>query len=526
MKRRSSGIAAAALVATACCHAADLYRVSGVVVDAETGAPHPRARLAVMPTGTPVVVARQIAGADGLFSFDLPQGKYDLRSGDSDDPQVYGRKTSALGLGSSLIVGPGQDNSKLVFRWIPRGAISGRIVDEAGEPVESALIQLVRSHIVSGRRVTVTAAWRRSEDRGEYRFGLVPGSTYYLAVTGTPWYAEEPLGFQVATPPFAYATVYYPNSSEPAGAAPLVLKPGAEVRADFTLRTVPGATVTVELESPQPITGNLGLVADGIGASDGFERQERFTGGRQRLEAVPPGHYQVRLAGTSGETSVGAKSTIDVNGSGVAVKLSPKPYPSVGGTVRLKNPGAKPKGSILASLVSEEGGGALSTAVRADGAFSFPSVLPGKYRLAIRGKDGYFASDVHVDGAPYVNGVLELTEGQAVTVRMVASDETGRVGGFAMSGEQPVMGAFAVLAPAVETGDWQAYHCFQTDSDGSYDFQNIPAGDYLLFAVEDLIEYANPKAVEPYLSSAKPLRVEPHGSYSERIPVVNLAGGR
>jgi hypothetical protein len=192
----------------------------------------------------------------------------------------------------------------------------------------------------------------------------------------------------------------------------------------------------------------------------------------------------------------------------------------------LKNPGAKPKGSILASLVSEEGGGALSTAVRADGAFSFPSVLPGKYRLAIRGKDGYFASDVHVDGAPYVNGVLELTEGQAVTVRMVASDETGRVGGFAMSGEQPVMGAFAVLAPAVETGDWQAYHCFQTDSDGSYDFQNIPAGDYLLFAVEDLIEYANPKAVEPYLSSAKPLRVEPHGSYSERIPVVNLAGGR
>jgi len=109
---------------------------------------------------------------------------------------------------------------------------------------------------------------------------------------------------------------------------------------------------------------------------------------------------------------------------------------------------------------------------------------------------------------------------------MVSSDETGRVGGFAMSGEQPVEGAFVLLVPAVETVDWQAYHCFQTDSDGSYDLRNIPAGDYLLFAVEDLIEYANPKAVQPYLSSAKPVRVEPHGSCSERIPLVNPAGGR
>jgi hypothetical protein len=526
MKRHSSGTAAAALLAAACCHAADLYRVSGVVVDAETGAPHPRARLAVIPTGTKVVVARQITGADGLFSFDLPQGKYNLRSGDSDNPQVYGRTTPDVMLGSSLIVGPGQDNSKLIFRWIPLGAISGRIVDDAGEPVESALVQLVRSSIVGGRRVTATAAWSRSDDRGEYRFGPLPGATYYLAVTATPWYASPHLVPQLANPTVAYATVYYPNSSELAGAAPLVLKSGTEVRADFTLRTVPGATVTVDLESPQPITGNLGLVADGIGASDGFERQESFTGGRQRLEAVPPGRYQVRLAGTSGETPVGARCTIDVSGSDIDVKLSPKPYPSVAGTVRLKNPGAKPKGSILASLVSEETGSAISTAVRADGAFLFPSVAPRKYRLAIHGTDGYFASDVHVDGAPYNNGVLELTEGQAVTVRMVASDETGRVGGFAMSGEQAVMGAFVLLVPAVETGDWHTYHCFQTDSDGSYDFLNIPAGDYLLFAVEDLIEYANPKAVQPYLSAAKPLRVEPHGSYSERIPLVKLAGGR
>jgi hypothetical protein len=115
--------------------------------------------------------------------------------------------------------------------------------------------------------------------------------------------------------------------------------------------------------------------------------------------------------------------------------------------VQLKNPNARPKGSILVSLVSDERGGVTSTAVRPDGSFSFPSAAAGKYRIAIRGTDGYFASGIHVDGGAYANGVLDLLEGETVTVRMVASDETGSVGGFPMTGDQVVDGALVVLTP-------------------------------------------------------------------------------
>jgi hypothetical protein len=52
---------------------------------------------------------------------------------------------------------------------------------------------------------------------------------------------------------------------------------------------------------------------------------------------------------------------------------------------------------------------------------------------------------------------------------------------------------------------------FQTDSDGSFDYKDVPAGDYVLFAVEDTsFEYANPAAVG----------VEPRRSSSQRLTVV------
>jgi hypothetical protein len=103
---------------------------------------------------------------------------------------------------------------------------------------------------------------------------------------------------------------------------------------------------------------------------------------------------------------------------------------------------------------------------------------------------------------------------------MVVSGETGRLQGFVMRGEKPAEGVLAVLAPATETADPFAYYGFQTESGGSFDDGDIPAGEYLLFATDDpRLEYTNPAATRPYLANAKRIRIQPRGSYSERIPL-------
>jgi hypothetical protein len=68
-----------------------------------------------------------------------------------------------------------------------------------------------------------------------------------------------------------------------------------------------------------------------------------------------------------------------------------------------------------------------------------------------------------------------------------------------MRGEKPVEGVLVVLAPSSGAHDQVRHRGFQTDSDGSFDFQNVPAEDYLLFAVEDTgLEYITPGIHRPF----------------------------
>ncbi len=519
--------------------AADLYRVAGTVINAQTGAALPHAEVYAYAAGASKPAARLMT-ADGRFSFDLPQGSYALRAGTRTNAQVYGSRNPDEAFGSAVIVGPGHDTANLTFRWYPASAILGRIVDTSGEPVENALVQLVRSSVVGGRRITLTARWTRTNDLGEYRFGYIPGGArYYVAVTGKPWYsANNPLA-SAEERPEAFIPIYYPNTADVSRAAPLTLNSGEEVRADFTLTPTIGATVTVKHDAPGGTKGTLSLMSDGIAGNEGFQEQEAlvelppgvpaaetsppaFT---QRFTGVPPGRYVVQVVGKNGTTDLGARKTIDVNGSDVTVELALHPFATVSGTVHFKNPGAKPPASMLETLVREGNTGTVGAAVRADGSFVFPSVPMGSYRPAIRAAAGIFTSGIEVTGARFHDGVLDLSEGDSATISVTASDESGGLSGFVMNGDQPLEAVLVVLAPAADAEKTASYRGYQTESDGSFDFKNIPAGRYLLFAVDDTaLEYANPDVIRPWLASAKPVTIETHGTSSERISLTAAKG--
>jgi hypothetical protein len=77
-----------------------------------------------------------------------------------------------------------------------------------------------------------------------------------------------------------------------------------------------------------------------------------------------------------------------------------------------------------------------------------------------------------------------------------------------------------VLVPESGSGDPQRNLAFQTESDGSFDFADVPAGDYVLFASENLeLEYANPEVLRPYLKDGKRVRIEPHDARALTIPL-------
>jgi hypothetical protein len=517
------GICAIALgYAAANCAAAAVYRVAGVVINSQTGAVLPGAHVTVTVSRTTRVAGTQVTGNDGRFSFDLPEGTYHLAAGPRNWQVPLGME-SGSGFGTAVITGPGQDTSGLVFRWFAPSAISGRVLDEAGEPAEGARIQLLHSSVMGGRRSVSTFAWTHSDDRGEYRFGPLTAGNYFLAVTGQPWFSGRAYSApDRSTPTIAFMPTYYRGSLDLASAAPLAVRAGEEVHADFSMTTTPGTTVTVKHDAPRDFKGSIGLTIEGIGGSDGYQRQEALYAatGSHTFTGVPPGRYVVRIFGSSANTDFLGRQPVQVNASDVSVEVKLRQQPTVAGTVQLKNPGTRPRGSLMVTLIREDAPGRLSTAVRTDGGFGLPTVAAGRYRPTISGMDGYFAARVEASGAEFRDGVLDLREGSSVTLRMVASDEVGRVHGFVMNGGHTVSGVLVVLAPAAASTDYTTYLGFQTDSDGSFDYQRVRAGDYFLFAASDLaLEYTNPPMIRPYLDLAKRIHVDSRGAYSEKIPV-------
>ena len=163
--------------------------------------------------------------------------------------------------GQTVTIAPGQSVRDVVLRMTPTGVITGRVVDEYGDPVPDVY---VRATLKDSTFETTT------NDLGEYRlFGLPPGA-YILSAA--PYLAariekEMKLGntpptamIIVPTPPSPYspgegqammylaqalkagnfipfmalrgeshATVYYPGTTDPSAAAPIEVLPGAVV---------------------------------------------------------------------------------------------------------------------------------------------------------------------------------------------------------------------------------------------------------------------------------------------------------
>ena len=445
---------------------------------------------------------------DGAFSFDVPQDKYTLIANHGGWQHRFGMIGPSSGFGSAIVTGPDQDTAHLAFRWFRPGAIFGKVVDDRGDAVENALVQLVRETVVVGRKVTVVAGNARTDDLGNYRVGPIAGGIYYVGVTGSPWYSQQARPFPGDTGDaqlnVAYAPTYFPNSTDPQNASRLVLEAGGEVEANFTLRLVAGVTVH-PLCAAENCSGTMSLYAVGVGGLEALVSTSHFLGDRPVL-GVAPGHYIARIAGPGGTM----RKVVDIGSGGATVEFSPQPAPKLTGQLQYKN-GAKPRASVYLRMLNADTNTSVGIPIAADGSFSYASVPIARLRPQVVGNAGLFISKMSATGAPLQDGAIEVQEGATVHLEIEASDESGRVRGLVKQDDKPAPAVLVVLVPRDNPADTDRYHGFQTESDGSYDFTVVPAGEYLLFTTDRVdLEYANPNIVRPYLASAKAVRVEPH----------------
>ncbi len=160
--------------------------ISGVVTDASTHQPLAGVLVYLGLQGKGAVgrLSRQVSDEQGRFVFtDLPAASlYFINA--SKPGYIESRYGQGAGgqLGSMMEIADGQWFSHADFSMSRPGAISGRVVDEYGEPAAGVFVRVLARVRVGGRMQLAAGLIAKTDDLGGYRIaGLAPGS-YFIQI--------------------------------------------------------------------------------------------------------------------------------------------------------------------------------------------------------------------------------------------------------------------------------------------------------------------------------------------------------
>lgn len=258
------------------------------------GADRPLSRVEVRAFCTPLKVNKAVlTDGNGRYEIaDLPAGRYTVSFSRANYVRASYGQRRPLGPGAPIEIANGQTVTRIDALLQRTGVVSGRILDEFGDPMTGVWVMPMRYMFVNGeRRMQPSGAGGMTNDVGEYRIhGLSPGR-YFVSATFRNYRAND------TNDRSTYAPTYYPGTGNAAEAQRLTIAAG---------QTIPAVNMTL---LPVAAVHVSGVAVDGLGrplAGASVNIAERsfsgmFGGGAQvepdgtfTISGVPPGNYTVR----------------------------------------------------------------------------------------------------------------------------------------------------------------------------------------------------------------------------------------
>lgn len=278
--------------------------VSGVVIDVTTQAPIAKVTVNLKSSSLP--------DNESIFGRTDDEGRFTVGNVKPGRYRFYPSRNQYVasdgGAGSLrrnavLDVGPGQLIDDVVLGLQPAGVITGRVVDEDGDPVEGLMVQALRAVYVEGARQLLGMDAAPTDDRGEYRiYGLTPGA-YYVRVMAERLNLRNKAGMPPADSLLSYVDTYYPGAHDESQA--IVLRPaaaaelsGIDLRMTRT-RTLGISGRVVDGETGRPgLSGFLALLnRDKSGEQPSLRRMNvRSQDGGFDGDGLRPGSYRLEAS--------------------------------------------------------------------------------------------------------------------------------------------------------------------------------------------------------------------------------------
>jgi protocatechuate 3,4-dioxygenase beta subunit len=429
-------------------------RVSGRVTSAEIGQPLPEAQVMLDCAGPPATKRSVSTNGDGRFQF------LRVRSGpctmtvtaDGHQPPQTG---SSWRPNKVIDVKPGEPLTNADVILIPVRAIEGRVVDEFGDPVPGAVVEVLGRQSLMGQSFLVPMgsldSRRVTDDRGWFRmYGLIPQDYYLRARTGLFGVPGGLISSLNIDSPGGFAPTLYPGARTTSDASIVRLGPTADA-VDLTFPLVPSHTTSVNgavLDSdgrPVPRANVLLQATDNDAVGPTTVNTAASASGIFRFDRVPDGTYLLRTmpAGQTGQLTVDVLPSSPI----INVTLPVRPLARTRGHVTFD--GGRPAERVtLVVLPTERTSFSFSVGspVNPDGSFeALHSVPLGFIRTQTA---GWAVKSVVLNGQDITDVPFDFQGADVAGIEVTITNHLGSVEASVLEGDTRVPDATVILFSA------------------------------------------------------------------------------
>ena len=483
-----------------------------------------------------------MSGPDGKFSLEkVTPGDYRLMVSHPAYLSSSGSAITGSMPGIAVTLTAGQRMSEVSLKLTEPATVSGRVVDEDGDPMGFVDVLVMRPGYYVGRRTRFSVATVISKDDGTFKVERVPAGQYYLRVSARglhtiPERAPVP-ALKPGQKDLRPDSTYYGGGHEPEGATIIDIGAGQNISMgdvkmlDELFLHVRGKVVgdPALLQGARVVRMNREPTS-GYGWSFGADVQKD---GSFDLPNMWSSAFCLTVM-TARQEILGWTPIViskeDLEGVRIAANAAPlSGRITVEGadTAKPADPNTPVRYRVQLTAVDIPATIQAGAMTKPDGSFATSALAPGKYIADITGLPaGSYLKSLRMSGVDVLNDDLYWSADPGRTLEAVISPKAATLDGIVRDEDgNPVTGTVTLVPVPARPGHGRLYPSATADQQGKFSFSSVAPGAYKVYAWEDIDATAHwdPNYVRPFESRGEAAEVSEGGHASVSLKLIPAA---